>query len=53
MKTVLATRVDSFAFTLDQLKDVQELKDCIAQCRDYVATLRDFALAEASNEVSF
>ena len=52
VKTTLAKRVDSFTFTLDQLKDVQELRDCIAQCKDYIAALRDFALDEASSEVS-
>ena len=53
MKAALVKKVDSFSFTLDQLKDIQELRDCIAQCKDYVAALRDFALEDASSEVSF
>ena len=53
VKAALVKKVDSFSFTLDQLKDVQELRDCIAKCKDYVAALRDFALEDASSEVSF
>ena len=53
VKTTLTNKVDSFSFTLDQLKDVQELKECIAQSKGYVEGLQDFAIAEASREVSF
>ena len=53
VKTTLANKVDSFSFTLDQLKDIQELKECIGQSRSYVEGLQDFTMAEASREVSF
>ena len=53
VKTALANKVDSFSFTLDQLRDFQELKECVAQSKGYVEGLQDFAMAEASREVSF
>ena len=51
MKAALKTRVDSFSITLDKLKDVNELKECIMQCKEYMAGLKEFALAEASIKV--
>ena len=51
VKAALKTRVDYFSITLDKLKDVNELKECIMRCKEYMEGLKEFALAEASSEV--